>query len=117
MKHFLFRIGRILLPFLLLQLAVAIGVTAYRGELSAATLCETTIYVGFACCVLAALIFRGANDSTDLLRNREVMNAAATSNRLWHGLMADLGDGRAFAVALMASSALLFTGAYLLKGF
>ncbi|MDH1009853.1 hypothetical protein N5J43_07695 [Pseudomonas nicosulfuronedens] len=116
MKHFLFRISRILLPFLLLQLAVAIGVTAYRGELSAAALCETTIYVGFACCALAALMLKGSHDSAGLLRNREVMNAAATSTRLWHGLMADLADGRAFAVTLMTSSALLFTGAYLLKG-
>ncbi|MGE9763607.1 hypothetical protein [Pseudomonas sp. PDM20] len=117
MKHFLFRIARILLPFLVLQLAVAIGVTAYRGELSTGALCETTIYVGFACCALAALMFKGANDGAGLLRNREVMSAAATSSRLWQGLMADLADGRAFAIALMASSALLFAGAYWLKGF
>ncbi|PJI47123.1 MAG: hypothetical protein CTR55_21545 [Pseudomonas sp.] len=117
MKHFLFRVFRILLPFLLLQLFVAVAVAAYLGELSAATVCETAIYVGFACCAIAALMLKGANDSGELLRNREVMHAAATSQRLWHGLMADLADGRAFAIALMASGALLFAGAYLLKGF
>lgn len=117
MKHLLFRVGRILLPFLLLQAALAIGVTAYRGELSATALRETAIYLGFACCALAALMLKGANDSAGLLRNREVMHAAATSRPLWQGLMADLGDGRAFAIALMASGALTFAGAYLLKGF
>ena len=117
MKYFLLRVIRILVPFLLVQLVVAIGVTAYRGELSVTALRENAIYVGLACCVLAALLLKGAESNADLLRNREVLHAAATSQRLWQGLMADLADGRAFAIALMAGGALVFAGAYLLKEF
>lgn len=117
MKHFLYRISRMLLPFLLLQLVIAVGITLFLGKLSVPALRETSIYVGFAGCALAALLLRGAESSVGLLRNPTVEEDFTSSQRLWHSLMADLSDGRAFAIVLMTSSALLAGSAYLLKSF